>query len=271
MPPPIGACALCLRPDQELQSSHLLPAAIYKAIGQGTGQAVKMTPATTVLTSRQLQAPLLCRECEDRLGRGGESWTIPRLWKEGGSFQLRELLAEGEPAGQNSDLRVYTARDVPGFEVDQLVYFAASISTCRVCDSPCSLGRNCRPRVCGHVQRGPASFPKPHSWTAGESRMRSSCSRLPSGKGSSPSGERNRRRDTGITPAAQSPLQRPGPGAARSRWKAQASSSRDSLDAVEDGLVRLDVRHRAPDRGECLAQAAVADEPLGVQRASRVD
>lgn len=127
MPPPIGTCPLCLRPEQELQSSHLLPAGIYKALGEGTGQAVKMTPATTVLTSHQLQAQLLCRECEARFERGGEGWTIPRLWKAGGTFRLREILAAGEPAGQRNDLRVYLGHGVPGFEVDRLVYFAASV------------------------------------------------------------------------------------------------------------------------------------------------
>jgi len=70
---PTQKCALCLE-TKEVVSSHLLPAALYDYCRPPGGNPIAFS--TERETSRQMQHPLLCRQCEDLLNKKGEMWIL---------------------------------------------------------------------------------------------------------------------------------------------------------------------------------------------------
>jgi hypothetical protein len=128
----IGTCKLCLQNDVVLQDSHFLSKGIYKILrdeGARNKDPFLITKAAIVQTSRQLKRHLLCGPCEIRLNKGGENWVLRHCLQNDGRFLLAEKLAYAKPvmsAPENST-RIYSAALVPGIDVAQISYFAASI------------------------------------------------------------------------------------------------------------------------------------------------
>jgi hypothetical protein len=68
---PIQMCPLCLE-TKNVVSNHLIPANAYEYLRSRGGHPISLTTEVVMATDRQLQAYLLCLECEDRLNKGGE-------------------------------------------------------------------------------------------------------------------------------------------------------------------------------------------------------
>jgi hypothetical protein len=127
----VGQCALCLQPNAKLQSSHLLPKALYKLVrgpvGQGRSKHVSVTPDRTTLSDRQVEDYLLCEVCEQKLSRNGESYVLRQYSRGHGKFKLRQLLTAAVPVCEQGNTRLYEVTSLLGDFVEQYLYFAASV------------------------------------------------------------------------------------------------------------------------------------------------
>lgn len=124
---PIGTCALCKSIGVEIRNSHLLAAAFYRRVRGSGGNPVLVTKRSTVETSEQVRAHLLCDVCEQRF-KTREDWVISACWKGPDDFPLFESLAVAPTLSQEGESdRGYAGRAVPEARIDDVVYFAASV------------------------------------------------------------------------------------------------------------------------------------------------
>lgn len=128
----LGQCKLCLTPRVELQDSHFLPRGVYKALRGNDGPNPNpwlVTKTSSVQTSRQLTAPLLCSTCEQRLNSQGERWVLKNSLHADNTFPLADLLNARPPdvskAGEKT--RIYYAQNISGVDIKALAYFGTSI------------------------------------------------------------------------------------------------------------------------------------------------
>lgn len=104
-----------------------MPAGLY-SITKGTdANPILINHKTAVRTSRQVQAHLLCRDCEHRFNVGGEKWVIENCWRSENQFPLQQGLLGAAPVAVDGATRVYRAAAVPALRVEQFVYFGASV------------------------------------------------------------------------------------------------------------------------------------------------
>jgi len=78
-------------------------------------------------TSRQAQHPLLCRNCEDVLNRGGEQWLLPLLATMDKKFPLLDIIERVQPDIIDGDILGYAAARNPQIEVDKLIHFVMGV------------------------------------------------------------------------------------------------------------------------------------------------
>jgi len=71
--------------------------------------------------------PLLCSDCEARLNRHGEKWVLSKGYRLQGPSPLYAALSNASPDPAFPSGTVYSALAVPDINIDQLVYFGASI------------------------------------------------------------------------------------------------------------------------------------------------
>ena len=124
-----GVCALCRKQSSELRESHLLPKAIYKIIRSPNHRPpdpVLLTVDREEQTSFQAKRHLLCGDCEERLHRHGEDWTLEACARPEG-FKLREqmLLQRADPLPYG--LSRFECNEIPFLNTDALSYFAISV------------------------------------------------------------------------------------------------------------------------------------------------
>jgi hypothetical protein len=124
----IEQCALCLQ-VKSLVNSHYIPAFCYRDLHEQSGlrHPVLVNEKTSRLDPRQLQHPLLCHDCEIRFNRNGESWVANQSARKTGSFPLRSLLKRHHPHSWWEGEPVYYAEFIPSLNVEQVIYFAASV------------------------------------------------------------------------------------------------------------------------------------------------
>jgi hypothetical protein len=127
----IGQCALCLTKAAELQDSHYLPAGVYRVLRDetspdGNPNPILLGQESAVQTSKQITDYLLCRECEQRLNRNGESYFLQICWRRNG-FRLHAILDSATPAFVTDRFRIYAAAKIPEINVEAISYFAASV------------------------------------------------------------------------------------------------------------------------------------------------
>lgn len=131
--PSFQVCPLCLKritPPAARCDSHLLPAQVYRVLrakGQKNPNPILISGSRVLATSRQLQQPLLCRDCEDRFNNRGERWVLAKAFTDNGTFGLRNLLLEAQPLHKTDRLAVFAASQIMGIDCAQLGYFAASV------------------------------------------------------------------------------------------------------------------------------------------------
>ncbi len=115
---------MCLA-TKNVVSSHLYPAALY---GSEPGFSSLLVGHGIVLhTDRQLQHPLLCPECEDILNKGGETWTIPKLFSRKVGFPLYEMVRKLPPEYERETGGLYFAAQNTEIEFKKLTHFALGI------------------------------------------------------------------------------------------------------------------------------------------------
>jgi len=121
-----GVCRLCHR-HRQLKDSHFLPRALYKfCFRPEETSALYVSDSATWLSSTQVSQHLLCGECEQRFNQNGEEWTLWHCYR-GKHFRLRQLLNAAQPDSVSDTMRLYSANDIPGLNIEALVYFAISI------------------------------------------------------------------------------------------------------------------------------------------------
>lgn len=125
-----GRCALCLK-HQPLKSSHLLPKALYRFVTKVGGtedpNPVIVTRKVAWQTSKQVEAHLLCFDCEQRFHKLGEDWTLRHCYRGQRRFRLQDILGQATPAANLGDTLVFAAARIPGIDMQRLGYFAASV------------------------------------------------------------------------------------------------------------------------------------------------
>jgi hypothetical protein len=123
---PIQPCPMC-RVTRDVISSHLIPAALYKDCHLPGGFPIVYNSKLAYEGSHQMQAPLLCLDCEDILNKGGENWMIPLFAKADGSFGLHDLLTSVPSAAIVDNALVYLAANTPQIQSDKLIHFAMGV------------------------------------------------------------------------------------------------------------------------------------------------
>ena len=137
-----GTCALCLNTNQELQSSHYLPAGVYRLCKTvdtpGNSSPLLVTKGKVVQTDYQQKAFLLCSDCEQRFSKFGEKWvfangiqkqmpTFPPLTVDEKTFPFLAKLQTLQPSQSGFGVKVFTNGQVDPIARDALAYFAASM------------------------------------------------------------------------------------------------------------------------------------------------
>src|ERR1700751_4466866 len=127
----LGTCKLCLRGNQELQKSHLLPRSLYKkvrTVGLGNNDPTIVSAGQKPKTSsHQYQEYLLCRDCEQRFSRNGEQYVM-ELAHTKGKLPLLEMLEQIPKANAEfGRTKAYDEAITPHIDRNKLAYFALSV------------------------------------------------------------------------------------------------------------------------------------------------
>lgn len=128
----LGKCKLCLRESVELQDSHFLPKGVYRILRDEDAPNPNpwlISERKTAQVSNQLKAPLLCRDCEQRLSKNGEHWVLLNCLKKDGTFPLASTLSSRTPdvSSDANPTRVYLAANIPEINCAALPYFGISM------------------------------------------------------------------------------------------------------------------------------------------------
>lgn len=71
---------------------------------------------------------VFCADCERRFNEGGEKWVLARLPSDYGEpFVLQDVLLNERPVYREPGMAFYEGAKIGAFDMDKLVYFAASI------------------------------------------------------------------------------------------------------------------------------------------------
>ncbi len=127
----MNPCKLC-HLGNDLQESHYLPRFAYKATRASqlkNQNPVVITPGRGVRQGQhQMKAHVFCADCEQRFNNGGEKWVLQRLPRDHGEpCRLQDDLLKETPFFSGPGLDLYAGVKIAAFDMDKLVYFAASI------------------------------------------------------------------------------------------------------------------------------------------------
>ena len=125
----IATCKLCLR-NRPLCKSHLIPRAVYalcRAQKARNPNPYLVTHKFAMQSSRHMQVPLLCNDCEQLLRASGEDWLIPELARLGQAFPLFEKLRTAIPLYNEPDFVAYLLANVPTIRVPHLIHCITGI------------------------------------------------------------------------------------------------------------------------------------------------
>jgi hypothetical protein len=123
---PVQKCPMC-ELQKDVVISHLLPAALYKECSLPGGNPIVFNSKLVIESSRQMQSPLLCAECEEVLTKGGETWMLPLFAKRDGSFVFHDLLTSVPPVATVGNTRVYFAASNPRIDASKVIHFAMGV------------------------------------------------------------------------------------------------------------------------------------------------
>ena len=122
-----GICKMCLE-TKVLESSHFIPNALYDyCYGSGGEQPIVISSDAVYSSSREIQHPLLCKDCEDILNKNGESWMNSKLAAYEKKYPLYDLVVSGQLIFDEGDCRVFCATENPLIDADKIAHFAMGI------------------------------------------------------------------------------------------------------------------------------------------------
>jgi hypothetical protein len=122
-----GVCKLCLL-DKALCESHLIPGSLYDHVRTETASPIRVADGIIMPTDRQIKTRLLCKECEDILSKGGETWVCPKLAWTDRSFPLFDLLwAAGGFDAEDGGQGLFHAGQNPEIDIEKIAHFALGI------------------------------------------------------------------------------------------------------------------------------------------------
>jgi hypothetical protein len=119
-----GTCRLCKK-RRILCKSHYLGRALHKLALTNRQDGIMMTPKVIMAMQRQLWAHLLCRECEGRLNKLGETPTS-RWIDNGKEFPLLERMKLSCAVKEEPGAVTFSGSAM-GVDTESLAYFALSL------------------------------------------------------------------------------------------------------------------------------------------------
>lgn len=120
----VGTCRLCKR-RRVLCKSHYLGRALHRLAFTNGRPGIVMTPNVTLASARQLWAHLLCKECEGRLNRLGETPTF-RWMDNGKSFRLLERMNLALEVKRERGAVTFSGAAM-GVDTERLAFFALAV------------------------------------------------------------------------------------------------------------------------------------------------
>lgn len=121
-----GICKLC-QLDKPLCDSHLMPRAFYDYCRGPAGNPVVANSKILMESSRHLQHPLLCKDCEGILNAGGEDWMVPLFARYEGGFPFFDLLKSIGPDVSDDGNDGYAAAKNPAIKAEKVIHFALGV------------------------------------------------------------------------------------------------------------------------------------------------
>ena len=123
---PIQKCLLCLKTKQ-IVSSHLMPEAMYRYCTLPGSHPISLSSEFVIEPDAQLHNHVLCQDCENDLNQGGETWLLPLLSTDRGTFPFYDLLTKYPPEAIDGDAAVYTAATNPEIHSEELIHFTMGV------------------------------------------------------------------------------------------------------------------------------------------------
>jgi hypothetical protein len=121
-----GLCKLCLK-EKPLVNSHLMARALYDLCRAPNGSSIFLSNKVIMQSDRQLQHPLLCKDCDGSLSRNGEGWLLPLLASIEGTFPFFDILQKVPPDAVDVDSKLYAASRNPGIDTSKVTHFAMGV------------------------------------------------------------------------------------------------------------------------------------------------
>jgi hypothetical protein len=121
-----GKCPGCKKTKQ-LVSSHLVSRAVYDYLRTDQLHPIVVGGGEIRATTDQLQAELLCQDCENILNRGGEQWMVGKLCEFDRRFPLYEIVRQRAPLYADWDREIFAACANPDIDVQSISHFALGI------------------------------------------------------------------------------------------------------------------------------------------------
>ena len=130
-----GLCKLC-KLKRNLQKSHYIPKGVYKAIRRANSSSdyslVRVNRLRREISSsnRQMRKHLLCKSCESKFSKNGETIAVGSCYKNKGQFKLRTQLNGLTPSyvDRRSKTKHYYGEKVSkSVRASAYAYFAASM------------------------------------------------------------------------------------------------------------------------------------------------
>lgn len=122
----VKKCPLCLQ-TKPVVSSHLLPRAVYDYCRPLGANPVLASSKLVIESSRQLQFPLLCLDCEKILNEGGENWIAPLFAQYQGPFPFYDFFKDLVPDATYETYNGYAAIRNPQIKPDKIIHFALGV------------------------------------------------------------------------------------------------------------------------------------------------
>jgi hypothetical protein len=118
---PVGLCPMCQQ-TKELRDSHLMSKGLYKLVHPPGYAPVSFSGKSIFPTTKQTSEYLLCGDCEQLLGKEGETWVLPRLARANGDFKLYDSLVKRPPELHNAEITVYGTTANPEINRQKLIH-----------------------------------------------------------------------------------------------------------------------------------------------------
>ena len=122
----IAICKLCVE-TKPLIRSHLVPSGVYSLCCDSTHTHIFINSRVVMHSSREVQDYLLCRECDNSLNHHGESWLIPKLARQDGSFPLLDILEKISPIEKDGESVAFVVANNPEINIEKLTHVALGV------------------------------------------------------------------------------------------------------------------------------------------------